>query len=270
MGDNPELIYIRTSRRGWVFMRVCGGDFRILRKSPPTRKIAKRLREPDVGARAIRTDQEAWALVLEHEQEIRKYARVLARKLRPATSSVVLDDACSEATMGAFRAAQLYDRSFNTRFMTVAKYWIRLHVQRHLLGRPNDDGKPSPSVIHIDETNEYDVLPPSIVDFDDIVFRGEARRLFRKALGRLPSIQRKVIRYRVQGKSFREIGESLGFSHEYARLVRNEAAVAIAAGIRRRLRADAAVVPLRVPDVTWAGHAAERLRRVHQGAVDGA
>jgi len=230
MSESPELVFVRTSRRGWVFMRIDDGRFR---------KITKRPKD-DIRARAIRTDREAWELVSSHEEEIRRYARVLARKLRPATMEEAMKDACGEAKLGAFRAAQLYDPSFGTKFMTMAKYWIRLHVQRHLIGRPGEKKWAQPKVIHIDEQgDEYDILPPSVVDFDDIVFRNEARRLLQQALGRLPAIQRKVIRYRVQGKTFRYIGRSLGVSFEYARQIEAKALGSLAAAVRQGVSAAA-------------------------------
>jgi len=175
----------------------------------------------------LRTEKQAWSMVVEHDREILNYARFIVRRLRPSTFRTVVEDAEQQARLAAFWAALRYDSSRRTMFMTWARYYIWLHVRRGLL-RTGLTGEHQfkPQMVSLDSL-EYDPSPLVLEPLSPILLL-ERDRVVREVLDQMPKRLRIIVAHSVlKGRSYRQVGQKLGLSHEAVRRLRNRAVNAI-------------------------------------------
>ena len=128
----------------------------------------------------------------------------------------IADDIHSAALRGLFHAARRYDPSTGVMFSTYATHviWGEIkHVfrERHFFGRKGET-LDRPSSIELSD------LPP-IRDFRHEDERDELNALMRC----LTPLEKEVVIEWSKGRTFKDIGESMGYTKQYAQLVKDRA-----------------------------------------------
>jgi RNA polymerase sigma factor (sigma-70 family) len=173
-----------------------------------------------------RTDWEAWRMVAEHQTAINKYVDV--SKSRFTLVGMSPEDLKQEAMLAAFRAAQTYDPTRKTQYMTWARYWIDQAVRDIIRRRgitccPKRSAPPLYPFAFTDDEIAQERFALVQDDREKELIGKERDRIVGEAVDSLPPRLRTVVKARMRGATLRKVGRSLGITQEGARFLEKKA-----------------------------------------------
>lgn len=155
---------------------------------------------------------------------IEELAQAVAARFRGVCPAEDYEAVVQAAREGVWRAQQSYEaeralyarvdfrRAYLARGarMAAAAELARVRIHRGRLAEGDADGEP------VDVTDES----PTV---EELVLWGADRRKLGAAIEQLDPVPNVVVRLRLEGKSYRAVGELLGVSHEWVRQIEDRA-----------------------------------------------
>lgn len=190
--------------------------------------------------------------VASHLGLVRQIARAYSRACR----HLAYDDLFNEGVIGLMRALEKFDPARGHRFSTYAAYWIRQGCARAIANQERTVRLPvwrlsANNAAGVSNAQHIVSLDAPIGDTADGVrtghdihaapeadepdFEPSEVAAVHTAVDELPDRERRVVRARLRGRTFRDVGSEIGVSRERARQVERDAHAAV----RRRLRGGA-------------------------------
>lgn len=180
------------------------------------------MRHPMVSS--VRSDQEAWDLVLQHKRDIERL--VLRYRWNPTSTCRTTNDFIQDAMLASFRAAQTWDESRGMKFVSWAAMRIRAEIMPRLRDRgltATDRGLHVTSMSSLDKErlcsdgatrSWYDFMPASEMPVDEQFLLAERDSIVRQVIEHLGRRSRQVIERYLTGQSGAEVGKKMGFSRQ--------------------------------------------------------